>query len=1146
MKKLGIIGFMLIFLSMNLGLTNATSTASQSSENGNSFEVKTNEGELVGIIQNDVSDLSYYVDDQEKIHIDWFGTKGYIEDTSLLETWSLELYGEDRDTVEETTEVVLDQEYTFEAIDETVMLEGIVFEDQAVKIKDQEDASYIATLGGHDVILTPSPAGDQEAEATNEENESLEEEPSSNEEGQDTNSSNNAEALSDSEEEVAEKESTTEANQENGDNSGTSTDDNEQVVKEETEQNATVETKESEEENQEEEAGTTVALQSVDDSSFTSAEEYNTNYFRVLTDHIKVFDNRTGSLVEVGLLEKDETYVRISSYGESWHKIQYGDHFGYVHARHTEPSSSSAIGNEGSGYSQGARTFTAKEDIAVYDNTSGSLVKFGEVQAGQTYPIVSDYGNWYRVLFSDRIGYVSKSGVDVSFTSADTYFQVTESELPVYKNQNGDLKKVGNVTKGQVYPRISSYGPSWHKIQFGKEQGYVYSQGTVPVSGNSLKNKNVNYQMSDRVLKVDREVHVYDNSSGSLVSFGKIAEGQEYAIVGNYGNWYRILFSDRIGYISKDHVTVSFSKENTHFEVVSNNMPVYDNSGGSLKQVGELTKGQVYPRISAYGSNWHRIQFGRSYGYVYVDGTSPASASAVKNENQGMSHSSQNLTVKSDAKIYDNSTGKLVEFGEVKAGKSYPIVSDYGNWYRVLLSDRVGYMNKENVTVSFSASDRYFRVDMENLPLYENRNGSLVDIGSLEQGQTFKRERAYGNWHEVKIGDKKGYVWAVGTSPSNRNELNNLLGNEKNYNISADVTSTATIYDNSSGKLVKMGEIKEGTELQLMGAYGSNWYKVSYSGRLGFLSSDAISVNSQEIVQGKQIYSYNQMLLDIKALKTMYPSLIEEKVIGESVEGRNIVAVKLGNGSKEIMINGSHHAREHMTTNVVMKMLDSYAYAYDRDQKIDGYDVRALLNDVSIWFVPMVNPDGVMLVQEGLSSTKNPIKMIGLNNNSRNFDSWKANINGVDLNRQYPALWDNISALNSGGPRSEGFKGYFPLSEPEARAVYNFTNQHNFATAVAYHSSGEVIYSRLRANPQTRSVTNIVSDKTGYRVIDLSNSSSGGGFSDWFALEKGQAGITPEISPYVVGAPVPLSNWNKIWSQNYSVGIALAKEAVNR
>ncbi|MGJ9383986.1 L,D-transpeptidase family protein [Salipaludibacillus sp. CF4.18] len=844
MKQVKIAYMVVYFVVFMIFIVSSVGVSANSLQEQSNLNVKTNEGELLGTINKNVSDIIYYVDDQEKIHIDWFGTKGYIEDTSLLETWSLELYEEDRDTVEETSEVVLDQEYRFEAIDETVMLEGIVFEDQAVKIKDQEDdASYIATLGGHDVILTPSPAGDQEAEATNGENESLEEETSSNEEGQDTNSSNNAEPLSDSEEEVAEKESTTEANQENGDNSGTSTDDNEQVGKEETEQNATVETKESEEENQEEESGTTVALQSVDDSSFTSAEEYNTNYFRVLTDNIKVFDNRSGSLVEVGLLEKDETYVRISSYGESWHRIQYGDHFGYVHARHTEPSSSSAIGNEGSGYSQGARTFTAKEDIAVYDNTSGSLVKFGEVQAGQTYPIVSDYGNWYRVLFSDRIGYVSKSGVDVSFTSADTYFQVTESELPVYKNQNGELKKVGNVTKGQVYPRISSYGPSWHKIQFGKEQGYVYSQGTVPVSGNSLKNKNVNYQMSDRVLKVDREVHVYDNSSGSLVSFGKIAKGQEYAIVGNYGNWYRILFSDRIGYISKDHVTVSFSKGDTHFEVVSNNMPVYDNSGGSLKQVGELTKGQVYPRISAYGSNWHRIQFGRSYGYVYVDGTRPASASAVKNENQGMSYSSQNLTVKSDAKIYDNSTGKLVEFGEVKAGKSYPIVSDYGNWYRVLLSDRVGYMNKENVTVSFSASDRYFRVDMENLPLYENRNGSLVDIGSLEQGQTFKRERAYGNWHEVKIGDKKGYVWAAGTSPSiEKGATNGVI--KKNLNFTSFTTrESVAVYDNESGDLKKIATLEPNIKYEIIDEFGLNWYEINFSGKKAYVRAESVTYN---------------------------------------------------------------------------------------------------------------------------------------------------------------------------------------------------------------------------------------------------------------------------------------------------------------
>ncbi|OIJ22340.1 hypothetical protein BKP45_06790 [Anaerobacillus alkalidiazotrophicus] len=300
------------------------------------------------------------------------------------------------------------------------------------------------------------------------------------------------------------------------------------------------------------------------------------------------------------------------------------------------------------------------------------------------------------------------------------------------------------------------------------------------------------------------------------------------------------------------------------------------------------------------------------------------------------------------------------------------------------------------------------------------------------------------------------------------------------------------------------------------------------------------------VVNGRQIYTYEQMEKDIVQLNRMYPDIIETRIIGKSVDGRNLHAIKLGLGKTEIFINGSNHAREHMTTNVTMKMLDDYARAYAQRTKIDGYDARQILTNTSIWFVPMVNPDGVTLVQKGHKSAKNPQAVLRLNNNSTNFRSWKANIRGVDLNRQFPALWNSITN-NPGKPGPENYKGTKPLSEPEAIALYNFTLSRDFKTAISYHSSGEVIFTRLDQEPFTRNIASMVSQKTGYRIIDLKNSVSGGGFTDWFILTQKKPALTPEISPFVGARPVPLSNWNTIWNQNNSVGLMLANEAyVNR
>src|SRR5690606_33584030 len=129
----------------------------------------------------------------------------------------------------------------------------------------------------------------------------------------------------------------------------------------------------------------------------------------------------------------------------------------------------------------------------------GKLVPFGTIDMDVTYPIVSDYGNWWRVIYSDRVGYVRKSEVEVDFTKSDKYFKANEN-LPVYDNRTGKLVKVGELVKGQVYPRVSDYG-NWHRIQFGNISGYVRKADTSVATGKEIKNVNKSYKQQSRTFK---------------------------------------------------------------------------------------------------------------------------------------------------------------------------------------------------------------------------------------------------------------------------------------------------------------------------------------------------------------------------------------------------------------------------------------------------------------------------------------------------------------------------------------------------------------------------------------------------------------------------------------------------------------------
>lgn len=306
---------------------------------------------------------------------------------------------------------------------------------------------------------------------------------------------------------------------------------------------------------------------------------------------------------------------------------------------------------------------------------------------------------------------------------------------------------------------------------------------------------------------------------------------------------------------------------------------------------------------------------------------------------------------------------------------------------------------------------------------------------------------------------------------------------------------------------------------------------------------------AKSFVDPSKKYTYTQLGKDIKELQQQYPDIVKIKTIGKSEYGRNIYAVGLGKGSAKVFINGSHHAREWMTTSLNMELIDQYAAAYKGNKKIGGYNVKSLLNSSTLWFVPMVNPDGVTLQQQGLNAFPKSThsSLIKMNNGSKNFKRWKANAKGIDLNRQYNAGWSAIKNSPK-SPSYKNYKGKTPESAKEVKAIVSFVNEIKPEMAIAYHSSGEILYWNYKQNATNKKRDLVYAKKigsiTGYSLVYPGPNPSGGGFTDWFIEKKKKPGFTPEIGKYVVETELPLSAWSRVWSQNKAVSLYAAQESI--
>nr|WP_253197245.1 M14 family metallopeptidase [Clostridium algidicarnis] len=295
-----------------------------------------------------------------------------------------------------------------------------------------------------------------------------------------------------------------------------------------------------------------------------------------------------------------------------------------------------------------------------------------------------------------------------------------------------------------------------------------------------------------------------------------------------------------------------------------------------------------------------------------------------------------------------------------------------------------------------------------------------------------------------------------------------------------------------------------------------------------------------DVVDTNIDYTYEIMERDMVGLKARYP-FIERGILGKSVLEKNLYYIKLGNGPNEVFYNAAHHSLEWITSTLLMKFIEDFSKAYSEDGIINGYRIKDIFNKSTIYIVPMVNPDGVDLVIDGLKRD-NPYysRLIQWNKGSSDFSKdWQANIRGVDLNHNYDASWalSKQAEVVYGiyGPGPTRYSGPYPESEPETKSLADFTRAHNFRLVIAYHTQGEVIYWKyLNIIPNdSRKIAEIFSKASGYILSETTGIVSYAGYKDWFIERFVRPGYTIEVGKGK--NPLPISQFDKIYRDNIEV-----------
>lgn len=279
--------------------------------------------------------------------------------------------------------------------------------------------------------------------------------------------------------------------------------------------------------------------------------------------------------------------------------------------------------------------------------------------------------------------------------------------------------------------------------------------------------------------------------------------------------------------------------------------------------------------------------------------------------------------------------------------------------------------------------------------------------------------------------------------------------------------------------------------------------------------------------------SYEELISDITSLSTI--ENLDFFIVGYSTLGQPIYGIHLGSyEGKQELIEGSIHAREYFVTPLLCRIV-----RYLSTQEFMG----------GIYVLPLVNPDGVRIVLDGVDWIKCPATrtfIVGINNGETDFSQWKANALGVDLNVNFDALWGE-GTQNVFCPSSGNFVGYYPNSERETRLLIDFAYSIRPDITLSFHTKGEVIFYGFETLSQEalerdRLIAEAISKVNGYAVTKTVGSVAG--FSDWVSLYLGVPAYTIEVAPISSPTPVPLEYLDSAFDKNKDVPVT-ALNALN-
>jgi murein tripeptide amidase MpaA len=182
------------------------------------------------------------------------------------------------------------------------------------------------------------------------------------------------------------------------------------------------------------------------------------------------------------------------------------------------------------------------------------------------------------------------------------------------------------------------------------------------------------------------------------------------------------------------------------------------------------------------------------------------------------------------------------------------------------------------------------------------------------------------------------------------------------------------------------------------------------------------------------------------------PQLVKLEVLGETHQGRELIALKLTQSAREVpdgsrpavLYSSLQHAREWISVEVNRRLLHHYINRWRANDK----QIKNLLKTTELWFVVVANPDGY-------EYSFDHDRLWRKNLRDNNGDGQITVGDGVDPNRNFAEHWGYDNEGSAPDPADETYRGPSANSEPETKAMQGLIDRIEPRFQSNLHSFGE-------------------------------------------------------------------------------------------